>query len=193
MIVQQRLRSAAAFLAGLFVVFGVAWAGEAFAASTVSITSPVAGDTVSGDILVEGSLAGEGDVVLTVALTEQVLGDCGSTVVERTVPAVAGEAFSVALATASLVPGEYCAVVVVDDGRLSAAIGDVRVEPSFASDGGVQLPTLELPGDNPITAAPPAVPGVEVLLPTALGAIAAVSVVVLSVGLAVRRRRLQDI
>lgn len=193
MTLQRRVRTVAAFFAGMLVVFGAAWASEAFAASTVTITSPSVGDTVSGDILIEGSVAGRGDVSLSVGLATQVLGDCGTTVTERTVTAVAGEPFSVALATASLAPGDYCAIVVIDDGRASAAVGDVRVEPSFASDGGVQLPTLELPGENPITAAPPAVPGVEVLLPTALGAVAAVSVVVLSVGLAVRRRRLQDI
>lgn len=191
MTLQRSVRSVAAFIAGVFVVFAVAWSSEAFAATTVSITSPAAGDTVAGDLRVEGTLGGRGEAELTVGLAPQTLGDCGPTAIEQNAAVAAGEPFSVSVDTSTLASGTYCAVVLVDGGRLSAAVGDVTIEPAFASDGGLQLPTLALPGDTPSTVVAAPV-GAEVLIPTALGTVAAVSVVVLSVGLAIRRRRLQD-
>ncbi|MGY6497278.1 MAG: hypothetical protein ACXIUP_03520 [Microcella sp.] len=191
MALSSRLRTAAAFIAGMAIVFALAWADDAFAVDSLRITSPTQGATVAGDLRVEGLVGGAGDVDVTLSLAPQVLGDCRPSVLDRVVTVTAGEPFAVSLVTAGLEAGTYCVVAVADDGRLSAAVGDIAIEPGLSELDGFQLPTLALDGPDArgaVTA------GLEpaIIVPIALGSVAAVSVVVLSVGLLYRRRQLQD-
>jgi uncharacterized protein (DUF2141 family) len=187
MALKLRLRALAGFLAGMAVVFALAWADTAFAAHSVRITSPAQGDTVAGDVRVEGIVGGTGAVQLSLALAPQVLGDCRPAALERIVTVDAGEPFAVTLLTSGLAPGTYCVVAVADEGRLSAAVGNVAVEPGLTQLDGFQLPTLPLDAAAPVAAAPTALDA-AIAVPIALGSIAAVGVVVLSLSLLYRRR-----
>jgi len=191
MALSSRLRTAAAFIAGMAVVFALAWGDNAFAVDSLRITSPTQGQTVAGDVRVEGLVGGAGDVDVTLSLAPQVLGDCRASVLDRVVTVTAGEPFAVSIVTVGLEAGTYCVVAVADEGRLSAAVGDLAIEPGLSELDGFQLPTLGL--DEPNALSPGSV-GLDpaIIIPIALGSVAAVSVVVLSVGLLYRRRQLQD-
>lgn len=190
MAVKLRLRTAAAFVAGMAIVFAIAWADNAFAVDSLRITAPTQGQTVAGDLRVEGIVGGAGDVDVTLSLSPQVLGDCRPSVLDRVVTVTAGEPFAVSLVTAGLEAGTYCVVAIADDGRLSAAVGDVTIEPGLTELDGFQLPTLPIDDGDARGAASTLDP--TIIIPIALGSVAAVSVVVLSAGLLFRRRQLQD-
>lgn len=191
MAVKLRLRTVASFIAGMAIVFAIAWADTAFAVDSLRITSPTQGETVAGDLRVEGIVGGAGDVDVTLSLAPQVLGDCRPSVLDRVVTVSAGEPFAVSIVTAGLDEGTYCVVAVADEGRLSAAVGDVTIEPGLSELDGFQLPTLPLDGGD-VRGVAPTGSDAAVIVPIALGSVAAVSVVVLSVGLFYRRRQLQD-
>ncbi|BAU33499.1 hypothetical protein [Microcella alkaliphila] len=191
MAVKLRLRTAAAFVAGMAIVFAIAWADNAFAVDSLRITAPTQGQTVAGDLRVEGIVGGAGDVDVTLSLSPQVLGDCRPSVLDRVVTVTAGEPFAVSLVTAGLEAGTYCVVAIADDGRLSAAVGDVTIEPGLTELDGFQLPTLSVDGTDARGSASTALDP-AIIIPIALGSVAAVSVVVLSAGLLFRRRQLQD-
>jgi hypothetical protein len=191
MVLKLRLRTAAAFVAGMAIVFALAWVDNAFAVDSLRITSPTPGETVAGDLRVEGIVGGAGSADVTLSLAPQVLGDCGPSVLDRVVTVTAGEPFAVTLVTAGLEAGTYCVVAIADGGRLSTAVGDIAVEPGLSELDGFQLPTLPLDGADAgvsITSNP----GAAIVIPIALGSVAAVGVVVLSAGLLYRRRQLQD-
>jgi hypothetical protein len=180
------------------VIFSVILAVSAgLAPESLRIATPLSGSSVSGMLLVEGSISGGSPVELTIGLAPQALGDCGSPLVETRFAGTAND-FATTLPTTAVPDGTYCLVAVADAGRLSAVVADLAVtNPLVASESldGLQLPTLSADGEasntpveassgssgsNPFGAA-------SVLAPAALGATAAISVLVLVVSLWMRQ------
>jgi len=165
-----------------------------FAAESLSISTPLAGATVSGSLIVEGSVAGGEVVDLDLGLAPQNLGDCGTPLIESRV-ADAGEQFSTSIETTEVPDGTYCLIAVADAGRLSTVVADITVNNAL-TDGesldGFQLPTESLGGDEapeaPVAIADPLLRDIAVLGPLVLGATAALAVIVLGLGLWARRR-----
>jgi len=195
----QRLRGVAA---GIPIVLfsAVLVAGPGFAAESLVITSPLAGTTVSGPLAVEGSIDGDTGLEVALGLARQTLGECGSTVIESRVRSAAGQ-FSASFATTAVPDGTYCVVAVADAGRLSTAVGDVVVDNSAVNNSaassdsldGLQLPTLPF-GDEARASltgestAPANLGDLSLLGPLVLGAAGGLALLVLGVGLRVRRR-----
>lgn len=187
--ISHRLRAVVAGIP-IAVLSTVLIASPGFAAESLRISTPLAGAKVSGQLIVEGSIAGDA-ADLDLGLAPQNLGDCGSPLVETSI-ALAGEQFSTSIATAALPDGTYCLIAVADAGRLSTVVADITVDNSVTESlEGLQLPTESL--DGGATAAP--APVVDSLLrelavlgPLALGVTAVLAVVVLGLGLWARRR-----
>lgn len=190
--ISHRLRSLVAGIP-IAVLTTVLVASPGFAAESLRISTPLAGTTVSGALIVEGSIAG-GLADLDLGLAPQSLGDCGTPLVRNTV-ALAGEQFSTSIATTAVPDGTYCLIAVADAGRLSSVVADITVNNALVegeSLDGFQLPTESLGGVS-ATVAPAAVSGplfsdLTVLGPLALSATAALAVIVLGLGLWARRR-----
>lgn len=190
--ISHRLRALGAGLP-VAVLTTVLIASPGFAAESLRISTPLAGATVSGALVVEGSIAGEA-TDLDLGLAPQSLGDCGSPLVETSV-ALAGEQFSTSIATTAVPDGTYCLIAVADAGRLSTVVADITVNNAIVegeSLDGFQLPTESLDGEGTTVAAAPAgdalFSDLAVLGPLVLGATAALAVIVLGLGLWARRR-----
>ena len=187
--ISHRLRAVAAGLP-LVIFSALLMVSPSFGAESLRIVTPLAGSTVSGQLLVEGGIDVDVPVELTISLAPQTLGDCGSPLVENRLADTAGT-FAIELATTSVPDGTYCLVAVADAGRLSTVIADIAVANALApSDSldGLQLPTLPVEGGEaaPVTSNPFGDPGV--LGPAALGATAAIAVLVVVFGLWARQR-----
>lgn len=191
--ISHRLR---ALVAGVPVVVlsTVLFASPGFAAESLRISTPLSGTTVSGALLIEGSVAGGTAVDLDLGLAPQSLGDCGTPLIERTVPDAGGQ-FSTSIATTAVPDGTYCLIAVADAGRLSTVVADITVNNALTegeSLDGFQLPTESLGGDGETVAqvpiADPLFRDLAVLGPLVLGATAALAVIVLGLGLWARHR-----
>lgn len=191
--ISHRLR---AIVAGvpIAVLTTVLVASPGFAAESLRISTPLSGTTVSGALIVEGSVVGGEVVDLDLGLAPQSLGDCGTPLIESSV-AHAGEQFSTSIATTAVPDGTYCLIAVADAGRLSTVVADITVNNALTegeSLDGFQLPTESLGGDGstvvPTAVADPLFRDLAVLGPLALGATAALAVIVLGLGLWARRR-----
>lgn len=191
----HRLR---ALVAGvpIAVLSTVLIASPGFAAESLRISTPLAGTTVSGDLLIEGTIATDDSVELSLGLAPQQLGDCGSPIAERRL-ASAGDDFATTVATTSVPDGTYCLVAVADAGRLSTVVADITVNNSYSageSTDGLQLPTESLGGDTEANPLPPAllddsiVGDVSMLATIVLAVAAALAVGVLGLGFWARRR-----
>ena len=136
------------------LTIALAAAAPSFAADSMRILSPLSGTTVSGDLLIDGTITTGEPVDLTVGLAPQSLGECGSLVVERGTSVAESSTFSFTLDTQILPNGVYCVVAIADGGSLSHVVGDVTLE-----NGGEfveqQLPTLSVEGAEGATDAPP--------------------------------------
>ncbi len=134
-------------------------ASPVLAANSLRITTPLAGSIVSGELYVAGSIAGDGEHELTLALSPQKLGECGPAVAQTTTTASAVDGFEALVDTTVVADGTYCIVAVADRGRLSDVQSDITVSNAILR-GGMQLPTLSLPeptdGPAAIDAAVPA-------------------------------------
>jgi len=193
----HRVRALAASLP-IVVLSAVLVASPGFAAESLGISTPLAGETVSGELLITGSIvgsvaAGEAGEV-TVSLAPQTLGDCGSAVIESPVVPL-GQEFTTRLATITVPDGTYCLVAVADAGRLSTVVGDITVDNSVMegeSLDGFQLPTESLGGEagTVVTRTPNAVPFADFALlgPIVLGATATLAALVLGFALWARQR-----
>ena len=195
--ISHRLRAA---VAGVPIVLmsGLLVASPALAADALRITSPIAGSTVSGALVVEGSVAGDGAVDIELGLAPQVLGDCGNPAASVRVDDVVGS-FSASIPTDGLADGAYCVYAVGDSGRLSSVVADVTLNNAITageSIDGFQLSTeaLGAGGDagHAASAAPLAAPTALGELPVLGAAVLALTValaaVVLGTGLWARRR-----
>jgi hypothetical protein len=187
--ISHRLRAVVAGIP-IAVLSTVLIASPGFAAESLRISTPLAGATVSGQLIVEGSIAGDA-ADLDLGLAPQNLGDCGSPLVETSI-ALAGEQFSTSIATAALPDGTYCLIAVADAGRLSTVVADITVDNSVTEPlEGLQLPTESLDGGATVAQAPVVdslLRELAVLGPLALGVTAALAAVVLGLGLWARRR-----
>lgn len=115
------------------------------AADSLRITTPLAGSIVAGDLYIEGSIAGHGDIDLTLTLAPQSFGECGLAVAQITIEVSAAEGFAAIVDTTAVADGVYCIVAVADRGRLSDVQADITVSNALSGDDGLQLPTLPLP------------------------------------------------
>lgn len=184
----HRLR---AVVAGLpFAVLAtVLIASPGVAAESLRIDAPLSGATVSGVLLIEGSVAGQA-ADLELALAPQSLGDCGSPLASASI-ALAGEQFGTSISTAAVPDGTYCLVAVADAGRLSTVVADITVDNSVTGPlEGLQLPTQSFDGGATVAEASAVSPlgDLAVLGPLVLGATAALAVFVLGLGLWTKRR-----
>ncbi len=168
-------------------------ASPGFAAESLRISTPLAGQTVSGAVLIEGSISGDA-TDLDLGLAPQSLGDCGSPLVETSI-ALAGEQFSTSIATTAVPDGTYCLIAVADAGRLSTVVADITVNNALTegeSLEGFQLPTESLGGGGttvvPVTVDATLMGDLAVLGPFALAATATLAVIVLGLGVWARRR-----
>ncbi len=158
------------------------------------ILSPLSGATVSGDVVIDGTITTTEATELTVGLAPQSLGDCGALVAERTATIEASTAFSFTVATALLPDDVYCVVALADDGALSHVVGDVTVAngASIALDG--ELPTLSLDdSDGTVSVAAGEGPfeGISTLAPVVFAAAGVLGMLVI-VFVHAARRRLTD-
>lgn len=183
--ISHRLRAVVAGIP-IAVLSTVLIASPGFAAESLRISTPLSGATVSGPLIIEGSIAGDA-ADLDLGLAPQSLGDCGSPLVETSI-ALAGEQFSTSIATAAVPDGTYCLIAVADAGRLSTVVADITIDNSATAPlEGLQLPTESF--DDAATAAVASPLGeLAVLGPLALGVTAALAVVVLGLGLWAKRR-----
>jgi len=158
----------------------------AAAAQSLRITSPLAGQTVSGELVVRGEIRASSTTEVTVSITPQTLGDCLAPVAEQQLTVEPDAPFSAHFSTLALQNGRYCVLAVADGGRLSTAVGDVAIDNGDA----LQLPTFPLNEEGESTAAEDAalVPPDElrVLGPVVLALAAALAVLVLGFGLGAR-------
>ena len=187
--ISHRLRAVVAGIP-IAVLSTVIIASPGFAAESLRIATPLAGATVSGQLIIEGSIAGDA-ADLDLGLAPQNLGDCGSPLVETSI-ALAGEQFTTSIPTAALPDGTYCLIAVADAGRLSTVVADITVDNSATAPlEGLQLPTESLNGEETATQVPVVdsiLGDLAVLGPLALGATAVLAVIVLGLGLWARRR-----
>ncbi|OYX54555.1 MAG: hypothetical protein B7Y93_05955 [Micrococcales bacterium 32-70-13] len=187
--ISHRLRAVVAGIP-IAVLSTVIIASPGFAAESLRIATPLAGATVSGQLIIEGSIAGDA-ADLDLGLAPQSLGDCGSPLVETSI-ALAGEQFTTSIPTAALPDGTYCLIAVADAGRLSTVVADITVDNSATAPlEGLQLPTESLDGEETATQVPVVdsiLGDLAVLGPLALGATAVLAVIVLGLGLWARRR-----
>lgn len=187
----HRLRALAA-LAPAVALAGLLVASPGFAAQSIRITSPISGATVAGVFEVAG-VVGVSSTDIQVALATQTFGDCASVVLEQPADVDDSGAFTTSIQSATVADGVYCVVVTADDGRLSAAVGDVTVNNAAGIDdslGGPQLPTQ--PIDDGSAASTDARLGpiatLPSLAPIVVGAAAALAMLVLVLALLQRRR-----
>lgn len=187
--ISHRLRAVVAGIP-IAVLSTVLIASPGFAAESLRISTPLAGATVSGQLIIEGSIAGDA-ADLDLGLAPQNLGDCGSPLVETSI-ALAGEQFTTSIPTAALPDGTYCLIAVADAGRLSAVVADITVDNAATGPlEGLQLPTESLNGEETATQVPVVdsiLGDLAVLGTLALGATAVLAVIVLGLGLWARRR-----
>lgn len=187
--ISHRLRAVVAGIP-IAVLSTVIIASPGFAAESLRIATPLAGATVSGQLIIEGSIAGDA-ADLDLGLAPQSLGDCGSPLVETSI-ALAGEQFTTSIPTAALPDGTYCLIAVADAGRLSTVVADITVDNSATAPlEGLQLPTESLDGGTTVAEAPVVdslLGDLAVLGPLALGVTAVLAVLVLGLGLWARRR-----
>jgi hypothetical protein len=187
----HRLRALIAIVPAL-ALGGLLVASPSFAAQSLRITSPVAGTTVVGTFAVTGTADGSTSMDISVTLAPQRFGDCGGAVLERAAVVDASGSFAASIPSAAVADGLYCVVVTVGDGRLSTAVGDVTVRNASNLDEsleGPQLPTESLDDESTMTDAVLAPIGdVQLLAPLVVGAAAALTLVVLVLGLVQRRR-----
>lgn len=187
--ISHRLRAVVAGIP-IAVLSTVLIASPGFAAESLRIATPLAGATVSGQLIIEGSIAGDA-ADLDLGLAPQNLGDCGSPLVETSI-ALAGEQFTTSIPTAALPDGTYCLIAVADAGRLSTVVADITVDNSATAPlEGLQLPTESLDGGTTVAEAPVVdslLGDLAVLGPLALGVTAVLAVLVLGLGLWARRR-----
>lgn len=192
--ISHRLRAVVAGIP-IAVLSTVLFASPVFAASSLSISTPLAGTTVSGELLVEGRVAGGTGVDVSLGLAPQALGDCGSPVALSTTEAASAD-FAVSLSTTSVPDGTYCLIAVADAGRLSTVVADITVNNAFVE--GESLDELQLPTEalddpsspavsSPIVAASP-VGDLSVLGPIVLVATALLAMLVLGLGVWALRR-----
>ncbi len=191
----HRIRAVAAGLP-IVLLSVVLAASPGFAAESLRISTPLANSTVTGDLLVQGSLDADSPVDLSIGLARQSLGDCGSLVTENRL-ADTSDDFVTTFATTSISDGTYCLVAVADAGRISTVIADITVANTLTASealDGLQLPTLPFEGDSeggpeavPLAAETSIVSDLGVLAPAVLGATAIVSALVLVFGLWARR------
>jgi|GEM_PF-5678609 len=187
-----------------FVALAVALAAAtpSFAADSMRILSPLSGTTVSGEVLVEGTISTATSVELTVGIAEQSLGDCGPLVAERTATVAANTAFSFTMSTQLLSDGVYCFIALADGGALSHVVGDITLANGIDDFGDLQLPTLgtgdsaedSTDGDaDTATVAAEEGPfaGISALAPVVFAAVAVLAMLVL-VFVNVARRRLTE-
>ncbi|WP_168916518.1 hypothetical protein [Microcella flavibacter] len=137
----------AALSAALLTGAALLAAAPASAAESLSLTAPAADSTVAGEVRIEGLVAGEGAIDLTLSLAPQSLGECGAPVASVESQVVGGEPFAALIDTARVADGTYCIVAVADGGALSEVRGDIAIANERAAGSGVQLPTLALPGE----------------------------------------------
>jgi len=201
-VISHRIRAAAAGLP--FAIFSIVLVASAsFSPESLSISTPLAGSTVSGELFVEGTIDGNAPLELTVGLAPQALGECGSMLAENRLVSTTGD-FAATFVTTTVPDGTYCLVAVANAGSLSTVVADITVANTAKANEsleGLQLPTLPLPtppfdqgeaSSVPPTPTPTSVPGplgdTSVLAPAALGAAAVVSMLVVVVGVWARRR-----
>jgi hypothetical protein len=123
-------------------------AAPSVAADSLQISSPLSGTTVSGDVLVTGSIVSDEAVSVAVGMAAQVLGDCGPVEVVDTQTLATGGDFTAVIPTALIENGRYCLLAMADSGRLSTVIGDVTID-NVATEG-FQLPTEAFGDDQPM-------------------------------------------
>ncbi len=184
--ISHRLR---AIVAGIpiAVLSTVLIATPGFAVESLRISTPLAGATVSGPLIIEGSIVGDAGE-LDLGLAPQDLGDCGSPLIETNI-ALAGEQFRTSISTAAVPDGTYCLIAVADAGRLSTVVADITVDNSVTESlEGLQLPTESLDGGTTAAAESWPMGQLAVLGPLALGVTAALAVIVLVLGVWAKRR-----
>lgn len=178
----------------LLAVSAVLVVSPGFAADSLVISSTLSGSTVSGEVLVEGSMLGENVELVTLALAPQTLVDCGEPIAQSVVETDENR-FSGSLTTTTVPDGAYCIIAVADDGRLSAALGGITVDNAVElrdSLDDLQLPTRSLDdtASSPViaTASPSGFGDLSVLGSIVLAATAGLAVGVLALGFWARRR-----
>ncbi len=187
----RRLLPAVPFVA---LTIALAAAAPSFAADSMRILSPLSGATVSGDVVIEGTITTSDATQLTVGLASQSLGDCGPLVAERTTSIDTSTAFSFTVATALLPDGVYCVVALADDSALSHVVGDVTLANGITEALDGQLPTLNIDDpDGTVTASAEEGPfaGISALAPVVFAAAAVLGMLVI-VFVNVARRRLTE-
>jgi len=178
------------------LTIALAAAAPSFAAHSMRILSPLSGEVVSGELLIEGSITTSGPTELTVGLAEQRLGECGPLVIERSTTVAASTAFSFVVPTQRFPDGVYCVIALAADGALSHVVGDVTLANGIDDFGDLQLPTLgedsaEAPAEQEVVEAGGPFDGISALAPLVFAATAALGMLVL-VFLSVARRRLTE-
>ena len=178
----------------LVAVSAVLVVSPGFAADSLVISSKLSGSTVSGEVLVEGSMLGENVELVTLALAPQTLVDCGEPIAQSVVETDENR-FSGSLATTAVPDGSYCVIAVADEGRLSTVLGGITVDNSVEL--GESLDSFQLPTQSLDEAATAPVAVVAVPVPFAhlsvlgsivLAATAGLAVCVLALGFWARRR-----
>ena len=162
------------------LTIALAAAAPSFAVDSMRIRSPLSGEVVSGELLIEGSITTSGPTDLTVGLAEQRLGECGPFVIERSTMVAASTAFSFTVPTQRFSDGVYCVTLVngIDD------FGDLQL-PTL----GDEAPAAPVDDENEVVEAGGPFEGISTLAPVVFAATAALGMLVL-VFLYVARRRL---
>lgn len=188
----RRLLPAVPFVA---LTIALAAAAPSFAADSMRILSPLSGEVVSGDLLIEGTITTRDATEVTVGLAEQRLGECGPIFIERSTAVASSSAFSFTIPSDLFPDGLYCVIALAADGALSHVVGDVTFANSIEAVEDFQLPTLGLDSEEPVenAAVEAAGPfdGISALAPVVFAATAALGMLVL-VFLYVARRRLTE-
>jgi hypothetical protein len=201
--IHQRLRVdlAAVAIATVAAAIVMAVAGPVAAAETLRITSPTAGSQISGDVVVDGTIAGGGVEEVTISLAPQSLGDCGSAVLEATLAVDLDGTFTGTLSTTGVADGTYCLIAIAGGGSFSSANADIVVDNSAALQPviDVQLPTLAHDAGREISAAASGSGGglddgvgvAAAAMPVVLVAAAILAALVIVLGVALRPRRMR--
>jgi hypothetical protein len=194
-VISHRLRAVVAAVP-LLAVSAVLVVSPGFASDSLVISSKLSGSTVSGELLVEGSMLGENVELVTLALAPQTLVDCGEPIAQSVVETDENR-FAGSLATTAVPDGAYCVIAVADDGRLSTVLGGITVANAVElgeSLENLQLPTqsldgtMSVPATLAVTAAPSRFGGLPALGSIVLAATAGLAVGVLALGFWARRR-----
>ncbi|MER3390861.1 MAG: hypothetical protein RJQ01_12650 [Microcella sp.] len=191
-----RLRRALPAVPVVALAIALAAAVPSFAADSMRILSPLSGEVVSGELLIEGTITTSEATEVTVGLAEQRLGECGPLVIERTTTVAAATAFSFTVPTQRFPDGVYCVIALAAEGALSHVVGDVTLANGIDDFGDLQLPTLggdsgQPSGEEELVEAGGPFDGVTALAPVVFAATAALGMLVL-VFLYVARRRLTE-